>query len=286
MATLRHDWSGLWQEERFQVLRTPLVYHLLLPGLVALLPVLLPFVFIIPSGWHSTYVGAWLPPLAVIAVGAVWAGQVLRAAQDDLGRKVDEGRIDAEHGQRLWLGLTLGVWLLVAILPLRYRATHAWFERARFKATSGAMVGRLNDAVADRQQAWIDDYGMGKAFDPEDERCDPDGFRGPFAPDREALKAKMVIDPRRRVFYILDRPTSIALSPIDAVGGSVAGRLPFTDPATGEPQARFERGLVKVPAQVPPPETTMWGMPMYRLTRVGLGWYWYVAAADLEHGAL
>ncbi len=261
------------------------VYFGLVPGLVAILPALVPWLLAAWSGWRATMFGVWLPRVICLIVATVWARQVLVAAIDDLGRRADEGWLAAGRAEQIAQVLTFAVWLTVILMPLSLHRTHATCERLRFRLTSHTALRRLDEAVREKSATWLAASGVGKAIAPNDQRLDPAQFGGPFHPIKQGAIGKLVVDKDQRWFYILDRPRE----PGPGLSARLANLRRALHAAKGDDRPVlwvYERGLLRVPPGVPRPTATQWGLPIRRLTAVGRGWAWYVAGEPAERAEL
>lgn len=261
-----------------------MTYLFLLPAAVAALPVVLPWLVAASSGWRSTWLGTWLPGAPFLLLGALWARQVLPAAEAEIVEAVERGALDADVAERWWGWTVAVVWALVVLLPFGTRATHRACEGLRFKLTAAAAARGADGAWRELGASWRQEHRAGQAFEVSDPRLDPGLFGGPFASRGEAAIGKLVLDSQQRLFYVLDRPRGIGPD----VKGWLDGLRPRSGPAAaGEREEGanawvFERGLVRTPPGVAPPSATAWGIPMQRLVAVRRGWHWYVAGEPAE----
>lgn len=259
----------IWRAARPADAAGHVAYFGVLPVLVAVLPVLLPLPVLIASGWSAGLLAVWLPALPFVIVAAIWTRQVLPAAEDERWLAVSDGRLTESLAGRLDRGAAWAAWSLVLLIPLGYRPLHDGLTRWRFGLTSAEALRAVDRQVTGQVDDLARRNGLCKAFVADDPALTPAAFGGPFA-SRQAI-GKLVVDDRRRAYYVLDRPPGSAPSPLDHLGAA-------------DDQWLFERGLVRVPSDADPPAATVWGMPMVKLTPLGDCWCWYQAAAPIRSG--
>lgn len=271
-------WSGETAAALVGSLR-PWLYAVLLPALVAVAPVLLPLPLYRGWGAHASYLYTLLPGWPMILLGAVWARQVLVAAEDDLGRRSDAAELPRDAARRMTTALRIAVWLTVVLLPMRYQPMAERRAQRTFMATSGRALSGAQAALAQHRPSWSAANLPGKAFVPPDARFDAAAFGGPFAAGEPI--GKLVFDGDGRAFYIVDRRLGVGPSLLDWARVAVSSLAGEESTIAPDPW-QYERGLLHVPPGAAQPAANPWGVSVvYRLELTG-GWWWYNAAREME----
>lgn len=271
-------WSGDAGAARLDSV-LPWLYAVLLPALVAVAPVLLPLPLYRAWGAHASYLYTLLPGWPMVLLGAVWARQVLVAAEDDLGRRSDTAELPRDAARRMTAALRLVVWLVVLLVPLRYQSLAERRARQTFMTTSGPALSGAQAALAQHRPSWSAAHQPGKAFVPPDARFDTGAFGGPFAAPEPI--GKLVFDGDGRAFYIVDRRHGVGPSLLDWARLVVSGLAGEESTLAPDPW-QYERGLLHLPPGATLPAANPWGVPVvYRLELTG-GWWWYNAAREVE----
>lgn len=256
------------------------VYLVVLPVLVATLPGWVALWGAVVAGWQVR-LGPWLcAPALLWVVGLLWARQVLAAATDELARRVTEGRVAEALGARMAVVMTRATYGLVLVLPLALSPAQQAAERSALRWSSGPALRAVAESFEAHCGEWRQGAEPGRAFRPDDPAFEPAGFGGRLATTAEDAVGKVAFDEAGRGFYILDRRTGLGpgLWPRLQTSLHLAQNALSRRSEEAAERWRFERGLVFWSAREAPPETTVWGVPMVRVTPLGRRHAWYVAA--------